>query len=60
MTGSFGGNYEWVPNGPLSFLLDLLGADCVASVEAKLEQVATELNKWRSLAESTVFETVSS
>jgi hypothetical protein len=37
-----------------------LGADCVAAVEAKLEQIATELNKWRSLAESTAFEDVRS
>ena len=33
-----------------------LGTDCVAAVEAKLRQVSTELNKWRSLAESTAFE----
>lgn len=46
-----------LPDPPLRLQL---GADCVAAVEAKLEQVATELNKWRSLAESTAFEDVRS
>lgn len=30
-----------------------LGADSVAAVEAKLQQVTEELNKWRELAVST-------
>jgi NAD(P)-dependent dehydrogenase (short-subunit alcohol dehydrogenase family) len=46
-----------LPDPPLRLQL---GADCVAAVEAKLEQIATELNKWRSLAESTAFEDVRS
>jgi len=33
-----------------------LGTDCVARVERKLSQVATELAKWRSLAESTDYD----
>jgi len=32
-----------------------LGHDCVAAVEAKLEQVKLELEQWRQLAESTAF-----
>ena len=33
-----------------------LGTDCLARVEAKLSQVADELAKWRTLAESTDYE----
>src|SRR5262249_31912886 len=32
-----------------------LGADSVASVESKLDQVNAELNQWRDLAPSTAF-----
>ena len=33
-----------------------LGADCVARVEAKLDQVATELDRWREVALSTGYD----
>ena len=32
-----------------------LGADCVAAITAKLEQVKAELEQWREVAESTAF-----
>ena len=35
-----------------------LGTDCVARVERKLSQVASELEKWRTLAESTDYDDV--
>src|SRR5215831_14216010 len=41
-----------VENPPLRLQL---GADCLAAVESKLEQVKTELNQWRDLATSTAF-----
>jgi NAD(P)-dependent dehydrogenase (short-subunit alcohol dehydrogenase family) len=41
-----------VENPPLRLQL---GADCVAAVEAKIEQVKAELNQWRDLAASTAF-----
>ncbi|WP_433438273.1 oxidoreductase [Nonomuraea sp. CA-141351] len=39
------------PNPPMRLQL---GADCVARVEAKLQQVATELDQWREVAVGTV------
>jgi NAD(P)-dependent dehydrogenase (short-subunit alcohol dehydrogenase family) len=41
-----------VENPPLRLQL---GADCVAAVEAKLDQVKVELNQWRDLAMSTAY-----
>jgi short-subunit dehydrogenase len=41
-----------VENPPLRLQL---GADCVAAVETKLDQVKAELNQWRDLATSTAF-----
>jgi NAD(P)-dependent dehydrogenase (short-subunit alcohol dehydrogenase family) len=41
-----------VNNPPLRLQL---GADCVASISAKLEQVKEELEQWRELAESTAY-----
>src|SRR5215472_17340959 len=41
-----------VENPPLRLQL---GADCLAAVESKLDQVKTELNQWRDLATSTAF-----
>src|SRR5262245_39208296 len=41
-----------VNNPPLRLQL---GADCVASINAKLEQVKEELEQWRELAESTAY-----
>jgi len=41
-----------VANPPLRLQL---GADCLAAVESKLDQVKAELNHWRDLATSTAF-----
>jgi len=41
-----------VENPPLRLQL---GADCLAAVESKLDQVKAELNQWRDLATSTAF-----
>jgi hypothetical protein len=41
-----------VSNPPLRLQL---GADCVASISAKLEQMKEELERWRELAESTAY-----
>src|SRR5215468_3612354 len=41
-----------VENPPLRLQL---GADCLAAVESKLDQVKAELNHWRDLATSTAF-----
>jgi NADP-dependent 3-hydroxy acid dehydrogenase YdfG len=41
-----------VENPPLRLQL---GADCVARVEAKLDQVKAELNQWREIATSTAY-----
>jgi NAD(P)-dependent dehydrogenase (short-subunit alcohol dehydrogenase family) len=42
-----------VPNPPLRLQL---GADCLARVEAKLKFVASEMEQWRALAESTAYQ----
>jgi hypothetical protein len=36
LTGSFGSNYEWIPNGPLSFRLDLLGGPTAMPKQSRL------------------------